>query len=96
MKLTKATIASLTLPVGKQDVIVFDDELRGFGLRKRATGNDVWVVQYQLGPQQRRLTLGSTNLFSPEEARRWARQQLRTLISDPPPNQQSLLAHPHA
>jgi integrase len=76
MKLTKATIASLALPAGKSDHIEWDDELKGFGLRLRASGQHVWVCQYQIGPQQRRLTLGGVNLFSPDEARRWAREQL--------------------
>jgi integrase len=76
MRLTKATIAALVLPAGKSDHIAWDDELKGFGLRLRASGQHVWVCQYQIGPQQRRLTLGSVHLFSPEEARRWAKEQL--------------------
>jgi integrase len=74
MKLTKASIATLPLP--KSEAIHFDDELKGFGLRLRGSGNHVWVCQYQIGAQQRRLTLGSVHLFSPEEARRWAKEQL--------------------
>ena len=71
MKLTKATISGLTLPTGKQDAIFFDEELRGFGLRVRSGGKRVWVVQFQVhGHQQRRVTIGRVELFSPEEARK--------------------------
>lgn len=77
MKLTKANISDLTLPTGKRDAIFFDQDLRGFGLRIRAGGKRTWIVQFQLGGhQQRRLTLGSIELFSPDEARKWARERL--------------------
>ena len=77
MKLTKATISGLTLPTGKQDAIFFDEELRGFGLRVRSGGKRVWVVQFQVhGHQQRRVTIGRVELFSPEEARKLAREIL--------------------
>jgi integrase len=77
MKLTKATISGLTLPASKQDAIFFDEELRGFGIRIRAGGSRTWLVQYQLGGhQQRRVTLGRIELFSPDEARRIAREYL--------------------
>jgi hypothetical protein len=77
MKLTKATISALTLPPGKQDAIFFDEELRGFGVRLRSGGKRVWLVQYQLGGhQQRRVTIGGVELFTPDEARRIAREYL--------------------
>jgi integrase len=75
MKLTKATIANLALPAGKSDHIEWDDEL-SLGLRLRRSGNHVWVCQWQSGAQQRRMTLGNVHLFTPDEARRWAREQL--------------------
>jgi integrase len=77
MKLTKATIGGLTLPADKQDAIFFDEEMRGFGIRVRAGGKRTWVVQYQLdGHQQRRLTIGRVDLFTPDEARKIAREHL--------------------
>ena len=47
MEFTKETIAALTLPVGKFDLIHFDDDLPGFGIRLRAAGKRVWIVQYR-------------------------------------------------
>jgi integrase len=77
IKLTKTSIATLTLPLGKSDAIFFDSEVPGFGLRIRAGGSRKWIVQYQLhGHQQRRLTIGSIALFDPEQARRVAREML--------------------
>ena len=32
MLLTKANIATISLPAGKKDIIVFDDDINGFGL----------------------------------------------------------------
>jgi integrase len=77
MKLTRATIDSINLPKGKTDAIVFDQDLPGFGLRIRAGGSRNWIVQYELhGHQQRRVTIGSVKVFSPEKARKEAREIL--------------------
>jgi hypothetical protein len=54
MKFTKQSIAELALPEGKTDAIWFDDALPGFGVRLRAGGRAVWIVQYRVGRRQRR------------------------------------------
>ena len=76
MKLTKATVAKLTLPEGKSELIVFDEDLPGFGLRLRAGGSAVWVAQYRVGAKQRRVTLGRLATLDPEVARKAAKQVL--------------------
>jgi integrase len=58
MKLTKQSVTDLVLPEGKTDVIFFDDALPGFGVRLRAGGRAVWIVQYRTPRGQRRETLG--------------------------------------
>lgn len=76
MKLTKATVAKLVVPLGKSELIVFDEDLAGFGLRLRAGGSAVWIAQYRVGTNQRRVTLGRTVTLDPDRARRAAREVL--------------------
>jgi integrase len=73
MKLTKANIQRLALPAGARDKIFFDDELPGFGLRLRDGGKRSWIAQYRVGAKQRRITIGTVNTTSVDEARGQAR-----------------------
>ena len=94
MKLTARTVASLRLPAGKTDVIVFDDALPGFGFRLRiGAGGKVlrsWVCQYRHAGQTRRLLLGSAAVLGAEQARddgqEGAGHRLR-LVHDPQADQ---------
>ena len=72
MKLTKAAITALTTE--KPDQVFWDDELPGFGVRIRA-GKKSWLVQYRIGQQQRRNSLGDIRRVSLEDARKIARQR---------------------
>jgi len=59
MKLTAATIGRLAMPSGKNEIIVFDSGVSGFGVRLRAGGHRSYVFQYKLGAKHRRVSLGS-------------------------------------
>jgi integrase len=85
MRLTKASVAKLSLPDGKSDLLVFDDDLAGFGLRLRSGGKRTWIAQYRLGTKQRRLSLGSAAAIDADEARKRAKAALSkvTLGIDP-------------
>jgi integrase len=85
MRFTKPAIAGLALQPGKAELIVFDDDLPGFGIRLRAGGKRTWVVQYRVGRKQRRLTLGSTAAIALDQARSEARKTLAKvhLAQDP-------------
>lgn len=85
MRLTKPNIAKLKLPLGKSEAIVFDDALPGFGIRIRAGGKRVWIAQYRVGRQQRRVTIGNVETLNPDKAREEARSILAKvhLGSDP-------------
>jgi integrase len=72
MKLLLKNIAKLSLPKRKRELIVFDSALGGFGLRIREGGSRVWVYQYKVGNQQRRITLGNFPAIDPTTARQIA------------------------
>jgi integrase len=74
MKLTKTSISELALPVGKSELFVWDDDLPGFGVRLRGEAAR-WVVQYRVGVQQRRESLGDIRKIELEAARKIARQR---------------------
>src|SRR5262249_54014141 len=59
MKLTVRSSAQLALPAGKKDAIFWDNEIRGFGLRLRESGERSWVYRYRFGNTQRSVKLGN-------------------------------------
>jgi integrase len=76
VKLTDTTVRTYTLPEGKVDVIVFDDKLKGFGLRLQGAGRK-FIVQYRdaLG-KDRRFIIGSTHEVTATKARETAAKLL--------------------
>jgi integrase len=59
MKFVEGLVNRLEVPVGKRDILVFDDDLPGFFIRKFESGKASYGVKYNVGRQQRRLTLGA-------------------------------------
>ena len=72
MKLTQPTVNSLGLPPGKADMIFFDDDVPGLGLRLRSGGKRSWIFQYGIGTKQRRMTLGTAPALTLAAARKTA------------------------
>jgi integrase len=62
MRLTDATVAALTVPDDKSEVIVFDQDTPGFGIRVRKGGSKRFVYQYKLGGTNRRITFKGANV----------------------------------
>ena len=58
-KFVEGYAARIRVPDGHRDVLVFDSELPGFGIRKFASGRASYFVKYNVGAQQRRHTLGT-------------------------------------
>jgi hypothetical protein len=54
---------------GKRDVLVFDGEQRGLGLRVTAGGSKTYLAQYNWHGQKRRIPLGSCSALSLAKAR---------------------------
>jgi integrase len=71
VKLTETAIAKLK-PGKTGDLVVFDNDLPGFGLRVRAGGSRSWIYQYKIGDQHRRITLGKYPALQPVQARKTA------------------------
>jgi integrase len=69
MKLTLNRIGSLKCPPGKRDVLVFDDEQRGLGVRVTAGGGKTYLAQYSCQGHKRRIPLGSCSGVSLAKAR---------------------------
>jgi integrase len=69
MKLTPKAIADYTWP--DRDTIVFDDDIPGFGLRRR-NGRFSWVFQYKIRNVGRRMKIGDFPALPPVKARKEA------------------------
>jgi hypothetical protein len=74
MKLTKDTVAALVRPTNKADHIEWCNDMPGFGVRLRGDTKR-WVVQYRVGHQQRRESLGDVRKVELEDARKAARKR---------------------
>jgi integrase len=85
MRLSKRTVAAL----GQVDrpTLIYDEDLKGFGIRltppstRHASGARSWIVEYRSGAggrraAKRRVTLGSTETLTPEQARGMATELL--------------------
>jgi integrase len=69
MKLTQRRIGLLQCPAGKKDVLVFDGEQKGLGVRVMASGAKTYLAQYSLAGAKRRVPLGSCDAISLAAAR---------------------------
>jgi integrase len=77
VKLTKRIVEGAEPPRSTQDLNLWDSEVPGFGVRVRAGGSRVYVVEYRNREQRkRRLTLGPHGRVTVDQARELARQAL--------------------
>ena len=76
-KITKRTVDVLTPEDGKAEAFDWDSELRGFGVRAKASGVKTFLVQYKT-PQgaTRRIAIGRYGVLTVEQARHEARGML--------------------
>ena len=86
-KITKRAVDALT-PQKGLDQFIWDSELRGFGVRVRASGAKTYLLQYRNDEgRTRRLTLGRHGPLTPEQARRLAIQQLGAVAKGEDPSE---------
>jgi integrase len=74
IRFTDAFVRKLALPAGKTDHIQWDPDLPGFGVRLRP-GKASFIVQYRIGSDQRRKSLGDVRKITVEDARGVARKR---------------------
>ena len=77
MKLTEKIIAGLDCEAGQKDRLVFDDTIRGLGLRISHAGAKSFLVQYlNASGTKRRLPIGAWGAITLEQARQAAQSIL--------------------
>ncbi len=89
-RLTKRAIDALR--PSTKDQMVWDDEVRGFGVRVKATGVKSYLIQYRnTYGRSRRFTLGKHGVLTVDEARRKAKKHLAAVQDgfDPADQRQS-------
>lgn len=83
-KLTKRVVDAAETPG-----IIWDDELRGFGLRTFSGGAKSYVLSYRAGrgrnAPQHRITIGQHGALTPDQARREAKRLLGSIASGSDP-----------
>ena len=73
-KLTKRSVEGLE--VTDKDFLVWDRDMRGFGVRVYPSGKKAYLVQYRKGRRTRRVTIGQHGVLTAEEARTRAKALL--------------------
>ena len=78
-KLTKGYVDRIK--PGPKDAFHWDTEVRGFALRVTPTGKATFIVQGRVegSNKEARITIGSYGVFTVDQARNVAREQLRTM-----------------
>jgi integrase len=71
-KFVEGYVNKMRVAPGERDVQIFDDVLPGFGIRKFESGRASYFVKFNVGLQQRRLTLGAVVSGNLAEMRRKA------------------------
>jgi integrase len=82
LKLTKGAVDRVAKPgTSKTDVLYFDTEPKGFGLRVTPTGKATFIVQGRVNgsAKEARVTIGSYGVFTVDQARDVAREHLRNM-----------------
>jgi len=92
MKLTLRNINLIT-PDSQKDIYEWDDDLAGFGVRVKPSGVISFMLQYRnTSGVSRRVTLGKMGVFTPEEARKLAKEKLLEVAKGKDPASEKTIA----
>jgi integrase len=75
-RISKRALDALTCPTDKDRVILWDSDLKGFGVCAFPSGSKVYVAQYRKDGRSRRTTIGDHGRLTPQEARSEAKKIL--------------------
>ncbi len=78
-RLTKRTVEAL--PVKPENYFVWDDEVKGFGVRVMPSGTRTYQVQYRKGGRTRRASIGRHGTVTVDQARQRAKELLGLVAS---------------
>jgi hypothetical protein len=93
-KITKRLVDGLA-PSSDKDLFVWDDEVRGFGIRLKPSGSGSFLVQYRTPEgQTRRLVLGKIGTLTPDDARKLAKVKLTAVAAGADPSAERHAARP--
>ena len=76
-KITKRSVDAAT--PGAQEYFIWDDELRGFGLRVYPSGRKMYLAQFRASGRVRRVNVGLHGAITAEDARTEAMKHLSTV-----------------
>jgi len=79
VKLTDPRVSTAQCPAGRKDALVFDEALKGFGLRVTPAGARTFIFQCRNGAKVRRTVLGASGELT--TARAW-KKALRGQVRD--------------
>jgi integrase len=86
-KLTKRAVDAIRADPSGREIFVWDNGLRGFGVRMMPSGAASYFVQYRTAEgRTRRMSIGKVGTLTPEEARDIARDKLVAAIKGADPS----------
>lgn len=86
IRITAAAVRDLPAPPAGKQVLYVDEQLQGFGVRV-GPASRVFYVESRVAGRTRRVTIGPSNVFTPEEARKEAKKLLGKMASGVDVNQ---------
>ena len=91
IKLTKSSIAEID-PIPGKSLLVWDTEIRGFGLRVSPGGAKAYILQRRIGKKERRMTIGRVDDMTLDKARKEASKLVGQIVDgiDPVAEEQRL------